>query len=87
MDTEQKAATVKEFARSANDVGSVEVQVAVFTARISELTEHLKLHRKDNATRRGLIAMVNKRRKLLTYLRRRDHQRYSELIKRLKLRR
>jgi small subunit ribosomal protein S15 len=63
------------------------VQVALLTSRISELTGHLKTNKKDNSSRRGLITMVNKRRKLLTYLAREDHSRYQELIQRLGLRR
>jgi len=87
MDKTQKQAIIKEFALSDADVGSAEVQVAVLTARIAELTEHLKIHRKDHSSRRGLIAMVNRRRKLLDYLDGEDHARYLELIKRLQLRR
>gem|GEM_PF-11648 len=87
MDKAEKTATIKKFARSENDVGSVEVQVAVLSARIGELTEHLKVHRKDHASRRGLMAMVNRRRRLLRYLDREDHQRYQVLVKSLKLRR
>jgi len=87
MDKQQKAETIKEFARTEHDVGSVEVQVAILTKRVAELTEHLKTHRKDHGSRRGLIAMVNKRRKLLNYLNRRSHPRYLDIIRRLKLRR
>jgi small subunit ribosomal protein S15 len=87
MDKAQKQAIIKEHARSEGDVGSVEVQVAVLTSRITEITEHLKIHRKDHSSRRGLIAMVNRRRKLLSYLSDSDHARYLELIKRLQLRR
>lgn len=87
MDKAEKTATIKKYARSENDVGSVEVQVAVLTARISELTEHLKVHRKDHASRRGLMAMVSRRRRLLRYLDRKDHARYQEIVKSLQLRR
>jgi len=87
MDKEQKTAVVKEFARSDKDVGSVEVQVAILSKRVSELTDHLKSHPKDHSSRRGLIAMVNTRRKLLRYLNRKSHARYLELIRRLQLRR
>lgn len=87
MQKDEKLATIKEFARSDNDVGSAEVQVAVLTKRITELTEHLKINKKDHASRRGLIAMVNRRRRLLKYLDGKSHSRYLELIKRLKLRR
>ena len=87
MDKETKTATIQEFARTEGDVGSVEVQVAVLTKRVLELTEHMKIHRKDNSTRRGLIAMVNRRRKLLRYLDGKDHARYVDIIGRLGLRR
>ncbi|MBR4370439.1 MAG: 30S ribosomal protein S15 [Victivallales bacterium] len=87
MDKETKQEIIKKYQRSANDVGSVEVQVAILTQRITELTEHMKIHKKDNSSRRGLIAMVNKRRKLLNYLQREDHTRYTELVNSLKLRR
>ena len=87
MDKEQKTAVIKEYACSKNDVGSVEVQVAVITARVTELTEHLKIHRKDHSSRRSLIAMVSRRRKLLRYLDRESHSRYLNLIRSLKLRR
>ena len=75
MDKETKQEIIKKYQRSANDVGSVEVQCAILTQRITELTEHMKIHKKDNSSRRGLIAMVNKRRKLLNYLQREDHAR------------
>ena len=87
MDKETKQEIIKKYQRSANDVGSVEVQCAILTQRITELTEHMKIHKKDNSSRRGLIAMVNKRRKLLNYLQREDHARYVELVSSLKLRR
>ena len=87
MDKETKQEIIKKYQRSANDVGSVEVQCAILTQRITELTEHMKIHKKDNSSRRGLIAMVNKRRKLLNYLQREDHSRYTALISSLKLRR
>ncbi len=87
MNKEEKAAVISEHARSEKDVGSVEVQVAVLTSRIRELTEHLKIHKKDNSSRRGLIIMVNKRRKLLNYLSRKAHDRYVKLIRQLELRR
>jgi small subunit ribosomal protein S15 len=76
-----------EYQISDRDSGSVEVQVALLTSRIAELTEHLKVHKKDHSSRRGLITMVNKRRKLLSYLTKKDITRYQELIKRLGLRR
>lgn len=77
----------KEYQKSERDTGSVEVQVALLSRRISELTEHLKIHKKDNSTRRGLIALVNKRRKLLSYISKKDAARYKGLIQRLGLRR
>ncbi|MGI5922338.1 MAG: 30S ribosomal protein S15 [Lentisphaerae bacterium] len=87
MDKETKAQTIKDFQRSSNDVGSCEVQVALLTRRIQELTEHMKVHKKDHSSRRGLIALVNNRRRLLQYLQRTDNERYVTLIKRLGLRR
>lgn len=86
MDTAVKAEVRKEYQRGDRDTGSVEVQVALLTRHIEALTEHLKIHKKDNSTRRGLITMVNKRRKLLAYLSRTDNPRYKELIQRLGLR-
>jgi len=86
MEKEQKTATIKEFARSDKDVGSVEVQVALLTKRIAELTEHLKGHAKDHSSRRGLIAMVSRRRRLLRYLETRSRKRYQGLITKLDLR-
>jgi small subunit ribosomal protein S15 len=87
MTKEEKLALIQEFARTEGDVGSVEVQVAVLTRRITELTEHMKLNHKDHSTRRGLIALVNRRRKLLKYLRGESHERYLTIIKRLNIRR
>ena len=87
MTTEQKAALVKEFGSSEKDVGGTAVQVAVLTARVNELTEHLKIHKKDHSTRRGVLAMVNRRRKLLTYMQRISAEQYLALIHRLNLRR
>ena len=87
MDKETKARLIKDYQRSANDVGSCEVQVALTTERINELTEHMKIHKKDFSTRRGLVALVNRRRRLLSYLMSEDYERYSTLIKRLGLRR
>ncbi len=86
MEKDTKQAIIKEFAQGDADVGSSDVQVAVLSARIREITEHLKLHKKDHSSRRGLIAMVNRRRKLLTYLKKHELQRYLALIKRLELR-
>ncbi len=87
MDQAATAEVQTDYQKHDRDTGSVEVQVALLTRRITELTEHLKIHKKDNSSRRGLIAMVNKRRKLLTYVANKDHARYKELIQRLGLRR
>ncbi len=76
----------KELQRHERDTGSSEVQIALLTARIHALTEHLKRNRKDHASRRGLILMVSKRRRLLEYLRRTDHPRYLKVIEHLGLR-
>jgi small subunit ribosomal protein S15 len=81
-----KAAVVKDNARQAGDTGSPEVQVALLTARINELTPHFKTHAKDHHGRRGLLRMVSRRRKLLDYLNSKDHERYSALITKLNLR-
>ena len=83
---EKKAAIMKEFARTEGDTGSPEVQVAVLTARIAELTEHLKQNPKDNHSRRGLFKMVGQRRGLLAYLKKKDINRYRALIEKLGLR-
>ena len=87
MDQAVKAEIKNEFKRSEQDTGSADVQVALLTSRIKELAEHLKIHKKDHSSRRGLIMMVNKRRKLLSYLRKEDEVRYKELIAKLGLRR
>ena len=87
MDTATKVEIKKEHGHHERDTGSVEVQVAILTGRINELTEHLKSHRKDHSSRRGLIMMVSKRRRLLDYLRKKDDARYQGLIKSLGLRR
>ncbi|MHC4378813.1 MAG: 30S ribosomal protein S15 [Planctomycetota bacterium] len=84
---ERKLEIVKEYANEAGDTGSPEVQVALLTEHIKNLTEHLKTHRKDYASRRGLLKMVGKRSKLLRYIRTRDAERYQSLIQRLGLRR
>ena len=81
-----KSEIVAKFARAPKDTGSPEVQVALLTARITELTEHLREHKKDHASRRGLLMMVSKRSSLLTYLRNKDRNRYLSLISRLGLR-
>ena len=84
--TYQKAAVVKKFQRGNMDTGSSEVQVALLTTRIRELTEHFKNHPKDHHGRYGLVAMVNRRKKLLTYLRTNEPDRYTKLIADLELR-
>ena len=84
---ERKAELIKEYATKPNDTGSPEVQVAVLSERISNLTEHFKDHTKDNHSRRGLIKMVSQRRRLLDYIKATDEKRYDSLISRLGLRR
>jgi small subunit ribosomal protein S15 len=84
---ERKQAVIKEYATNPTDTGSPEVQVAVLSERISNLTEHLKTHEKDFHSRRGLLVMVGQRRRLLDYLRNKNAARYQELIQRLGLRR
>lgn len=82
-----KFATISDYKQSEADTGSTEVQVALLTQRINELSEHFKLHKKDHHSRRGLLKLVSQRRRLLNYLRRTGPGRYQELIKRLGLRR
>jgi len=84
---EKKAELIKEYGRAVGDTGSPEVQVSILTERIKNLTEHLKEHRKDFHSRRGLLVMVGQRRRLLDYLKRKNEDRYQELIKSLGLRR
>ncbi len=83
---ERKAEVIKDNAQGTNDTGSPEVQVAILTDRIKTLTEHFKGHHKDNHSRRGLLQMVNKRRSLLDYLKKKDVDRYNALIGKLGLR-
>lgn len=83
---DRKQELIQDFKRADNDTGSAEVQIAILTARISELTEHLRTHRKDYGSRRGLLAMVSRRRRLLDYLRKVDPQRYLDIIRRLEIR-
>jgi small subunit ribosomal protein S15 len=83
---ERKADVIKGNARAANDTGSPEVQVAILSERIANLTEHFKTHAKDNHSRRGLLVLVNKRRSLLDYLKKIDEARYTDLITKLGLR-
>jgi small subunit ribosomal protein S15 len=87
LSAERKNAIVKDYAQSEGDTGSPEVQVALLTANINELQSHFKEHIHDHHSRRGLIRMVNSRRKLLDYLKRKNVDRYTSLIKRLELRR
>ncbi len=84
---ERKAALIKEYAVQSSDTGSPEVQVAILTERIVNLTEHFKTHKKDNHSRRGLLKMVSLRRRLLDYVKGKDEARYKSLINRLGLRR
>ncbi|ANC92616.1 30S ribosomal protein S15 [Azospirillum sp. TSH100] len=84
---ERKQELIKEFSRGTNDTGSPEVQVSILTERISNLTDHLKGHKKDFHSRRGLLVMVGQRRRLLDYLKKKDQSRYAALIERLGLRR
>lgn len=86
IEIKTKQAVIKEFATVENDTGSPEVQVAILTNRINELTEHMKVHKKDFHSRRGLIIMVGKRRRLLDYLKRKDEKRYITLIDKLGIR-
>ncbi len=83
---ERKQTLVQEFQRSAGDTGSPEVQIAVLTTRINGLTEHMRTHSKDYASRRGLLMMVSRRRRLLDYLKNIDPQRYIDIIQKLQIR-
>jgi len=87
LDAEQKSQIVQEYQTAPGDTGSPEVQVALLSARISHLTGHFADHKQDHHSRRGLLRMVNQRRKLLDYLKRKDLKRYQDLIARLGLRR
>jgi len=86
ISAERKLELVKEYATQPNDTGSPEVQVAILTERIQNLTEHFKSHVKDRHSRRGLLMMVSQRRQLLDYLKKKNNERYEQLIKRLGLR-
>jgi small subunit ribosomal protein S15 len=86
MDKVKKTEMIKEFAKKDGDVGSTEVQIAILSQRITEMTEHLRANKKDHSSRRGLIAMVNKRRKLLAYLKRKDLAGYNEITDKLNIR-
>ena len=82
----EKSALIKQYQRQDKDTGSPEVQIAILTARIQDLTQHLQVAKKDRMAQRGLLQMVGKRRRLLAYLARRDQEAYQKLLKRLKLR-
>ena len=86
MTKERKQELINLYKREENDTGSPEVQIALLTERIRELTEHLKIHKKDNHSRRGLLKMVGKRRNLLNYLAKKDVNRYREIAQKLSLR-
>ena len=86
MDKEKKAAIIGKYAVTESDTGSPEVQIALLTERINHLTEHLKIHKKDHHSRRGLLKMVGRRRGLLNYLKKKDIERYREVVKSLNLR-
>ncbi len=86
LSKEEKEAVIREFHRHPSDTGSPEVQIALLTTRINQLTEHLKVHKHDEHSRRGLLKMVGRRRRLLNYLSRKDPQRYREVIEKLGLR-
>jgi small subunit ribosomal protein S15 len=87
LTTDQKSTIIAEHRRSDADTGSAEVQIAVLSKRISDLTQHLKTHKRDHASRRGLLMLVGRRRRMLEYLKREDINRYRELVARLGLRR
>lgn len=87
LSSEQKSGVVNDFRRNPTDTGSPEVQIALLSTRITGLSEHFSAHKKDHASRRGLLKMVNQRRKLLDYLKTRAPERYQEVITRLGLRR
>ena len=86
MDVNDKKDIIKDFGKKDKDTGSTEVQVALLTRKISELSEHFKIHKKDHHSRRGLLGMINNRRKLLKYLKGKDESGYLSLIKKLGLR-
>ena len=86
MTVERKQEIINQYRRDEKDTGSSEVQIALLTERINELTEHLKVHKKDNHSRRGLLKMVGKRRNLLNYLAKKDEEAYKDLVKKIGLR-
>ena len=81
-----KKEIINKFATNEKDTGSAQVQIAVLSERINNLTEHFKLHKHDNHSKRGLVALVNKRKKLLSYISKKDNKKYKEIIKELKIR-
>ena len=85
MEKEEKQEIIKEFEAHKGDTGSAEVQIALLTKRIEELSDHLKEHKKDKHSRRGLLGMVERRRKLLKYLEKEDEKRYNEVVSKLKI--
>jgi small subunit ribosomal protein S15 len=87
LDKEAKTSIIQEFSRHSGDTGSTEVQIALLTNRINYLTDHLRAHKQDNSSRRGLLKLVGQRRRLLAYIRRRDYARYQALTDRLNIRR
>ncbi len=87
LSTVRKAEVIKAYAAKPNDTGSPEVQIAILTERINSLTDHFKMHKKDNHSRRGLLKMVSQRRQLLDYVKSKDQTRYQKIIERLELRR
>ena len=86
LEKEYKSSLMEEYSRHEKDTGSPEVQVAILTKRIEYLTDHLRTHKHDESSRRGLLKMVGRRRRLLTYIRNKDYQRYSALLKTLNIR-
>lgn len=86
LEKQQKAEIIEKFKKSENDTGSPEVQIALLTQRINELTEHFKIHKKDHHSRRGLLKMVGQRRGLLNYLKKKDINKYRDIIEQLNLR-
>ena len=87
MDKKQKQEVISKFGKNEKDTGNTEVQIAILSTRISELTQHLRTHKKDHHTRRGLLEMVSQRRKLLKYLSKKNHERYLSLTDELSIRR
>jgi len=87
IDTKTKQDLIKKFAKKENDTGSPEIQVAILTTRITNLSEHFKTHKKDNHSRRGLLKLVSQRRKILDYVKSKDESRYKTLIEQLGIRR